>query len=199
MSQQALSTTPPPLELSLADWWALAEDEPGELVDGFLEEEEMPDFVHEILVSWLVHFFHGHVSRRGGFVVGSETKLAVAPDRGRKPDLAVYLPGRPRPTARGPIDVPPDVAVEVVSPSPRDGRRDRVEKVAEYAAFGIRYYWIVDPQLRSLEILELGPEGFYVHLLGVSRGVVEEVPGCEGLRLDVDALWAEIDRVEAES
>lgn len=198
MSQPALSTTPSPVEMSLDDWWALPEDEPGELVAGYLEEEEMPEFIHEILVSWLVHFFHGHFSPRGGFVVGSETKLAVAPDRGRKPDLAVYLPGRPRPSARGPIDVPPDIVVEVVSPSPSDGRRDRVEKVAEYAAFGIRFYWIVDPQLRSLEVLQLGSEGFYLHALGVSSGVVE-VPGCEGLRLDVDALWAEIDRVEAES
>jgi Uma2 family endonuclease len=49
----------------------------------------------------------------------------------------------------------------VVSPSPRDQRRDRSEKVEEYARFGIRIYWLIDPQLRSLEICERQPGGTY--------------------------------------
>ncbi len=27
------------------------------------------------------------------------------------------------------------------------------------------------------------------------EGVTEDVPGCPGLRLDLDALWAEVDRL----
>ncbi len=182
--------------LSLADWIAMPEDEPGELVDGQLVEEEAPSYVHEFLVALLVRAFGNWVLPRGGLVAGSDAKFALSSKRGRKPDLTVYLPGSPFPQAHGPISVPPDVAVEVVSPTPRDGRRDRVDKVAEYAAFGIRYYWIVDPQLRSLEIFELGKDGRYVHTLGASTGTVE-VPGCEGFSLDLDAVWADLDRVEA--
>ena len=100
------------------------------------------------------------------------------------------------PPRRGGVQVPPDIAVEVVSPQPRDGRRDRVEKVADYAAFGIRYYWLVDPELRSLEILELTAKGLYVHVLGATAGFLETIPGCEGLILDLDALWAEIGRLD---
>jgi len=50
-------------------------------------------------------------------------------------------------------------------------------------------------ELRSLEILELGPDRRYVHALGATSGVIESVPGCEGLRIDLDALWDEVERL----
>jgi Uma2 family endonuclease len=198
VSQQPLLRSTEPDELSLAAWAAMPEDEPGELVDGRLVAEEVPDYVHEFLVVLLARVLGNWVIPRGGVVGGSDAKLAVRKGSGRKPDLTVYLPGSRLPPRRGVVDVPPDVAVEVVSPSPRDARRDRIEKVQDYASFGIGYYWIVDPELRSLEILELGPDRRYAHALGASRGTIETVPGCEGLVLDLDALWAEIDRLAPE-
>lgn len=184
--------------ITLEEWVALDEDEPGEVVDGHLEEEEVPDYVHEVLISLLTRLLGNWAVPRGGLVGGSGGKFAVAKRRGRKPDLTVYVPGSTLPTRRGLIRVPPDIAVEVVSPTPRDARRDRVEKVDDYARFGVRWYWIVDPELRSLEILELGADGRYVHALGASVGVVDPVPGCEGLALDLDELWAAVDRLPGE-
>lgn len=176
----------------------MAEDEPGELVDGRIVEEEMPDAVHESIVSWLNAVLRAWIISRGGFVFGSDLKLAVRPKRGRKADLTVFLPGGPVPKRRGAIRTPPDIAVEVISRSPRDVRRDRVEKADEYAAFGVRFYWLIDPEARTLEILELEPIGRYARALGATDGVLESVPGCDGLTLDLDALWAEIDRLGPE-
>jgi Uma2 family endonuclease len=193
MSQGTLSKPHPTPELSLDEWFDLPEDEPGELVEGRLEEEEEPDYLHELLVARLVTSLNNWISSRGGLVAGSEAKFAVGARRGRKPDITVYLPGSQHPPARGLIRVPPDIAIEIVSPTPRDGRRDRVEKTADYAAFGVAWYWLLDPQLRSLEILQLDPQGRYVHVLGAGTGILEQVPGCEGLTLDLDALWTAID------
>ena len=182
--------------LSFDEWISLPEDEPGELVDGKLVEEEMPDYVHELLVALLIRLFGNWFLPLGGLVAGSDAKFAVAADRGRKPDVTVFLPGSQRPPRRGVIRVPPDIAVEIVSPQPRDGRRDRVEKPDEYAAFGIRYYWILDPELRSLEIFELRSDGRYARALAASSGTLDAIPGCPDLVLDLDELWARADELD---
>lgn len=179
--------------MTLREWAELPDDVPGELVDGVLVEEEVPNLPHELVVYFLLVLFK-RVDDRGGTVIPSEFKYGVSPKRGRKPDLSVYLPGTPKPDDRLGT-TPPDIAVEVITARPRDARRDRVEKTAEYARFGIRWYWLVDPAVRSVEILELGPKRRYTVVASVSSGKVP-VPGCKGLRLDVDKLWARLDRAE---
>lgn len=98
------------------------------------------------------------------------------------------MAGTPLPPANGIITQPPDIAIEIVSPTPRDCRRDRVEKLVDYSAFRVRYYWIGDPQFRSLEILRLGAQGRYEHLLGATEAQVD-IPGCEGFVVDLDEVW----------
>ena len=188
MSDQSAAGPTPRDDLTLEQWAAMPEDEPGELVDGRLEEEEMPDFVHELIVTWLGHAFRSWLSGLGGFVGGSGVKFAVGLRRGRKPDLSVYLAGGGRPPRRGLVRLPPDIVVEVISPRPADVRRDRVEKMNDYAAFGVRWYWLIDPEPRSVEVFERGADARYVRALGASGDALAAVPGCEGLVLDLPAL-----------
>jgi len=176
--------------MTAAEWLSLPEDEPGEFVEGWLVEEEVPDLIHEVIVAALIQLFRNWIAPARGIVAGSDVKLSLQRG-GRKPDVCVFLPGK-APPRRGAVRVPPDIVVEVVSPTPRDGRRDRVEKFDEYAAFGVRFYWLVDPELRSVEVFEL-VQGRYARVLGQTSGRVESVPGCDGLLLDIDALWAEVD------
>jgi Uma2 family endonuclease len=184
--------------MTVHEWAGMPEDEPGELRDGILEDEEVPDLTHESAVAWLLVSLRTWVVPLGGFAFGSEVKFALSNLRGRKPDLSVFFPGRPSLPRRGPVTIAPDIAVEIVSPTPADQRRDRITKLSEYAAFGVHYYWMLDPSARTLEILALDPDGRYVHVLGATEGKLALVPGCAGLSLDLDELWREIDRLGPE-
>jgi Uma2 family endonuclease len=196
MAQHARMEPPGEPGMTLAQWADLDEDTPGELVDGHLVEEEEVGALHDAVVAFLIAALSNWLGARGVVLV-SDTRFGVSPGRGRKPDATVYLAGK-KPPAHGLVTTPPDIAVEVVSPRPKDARRDRVEKMNEYAAFGIRAYWIVDPALRSFEIFELDASGRYAKVVGALDGVVADVPGCEGLAIDLDALWALADRLETE-
>lgn len=187
MVKEMVTTRTIPQSMTADEWAALPEDIPGELVNGALVAEEMPDFVHENVVAWLVAVLRAWLRPKGGWVAGSNAKLTLSADKGRMPDVIAYFPNR-RPEPRGPIRIPPDIAVEVVSRAPSDVRRDRVTKLGEYAAFGISQYWIVDPQLRTFEILMRGADSLYVHMRSAESGVLDEIPGCEGLVLDLDAF-----------
>ena len=184
----------PALRLTLQEWANLDDDEPGELVDGLLVEEELPSILHESVVGWLMVELGGWARPRRGWVFGSELKLGVSARRGRKPDVSMYLPGAKLRGRDSLSTIPPDVVIEVASPHPRDVRRDRVEKVREYASFGVRFYWLINPDARTLEILELGVSGYYTIVVTAAAGKVA-VPGCEGLVLDLDQLWSEADRL----
>lgn len=182
-----------PLVITEDEWSAMGEDEPGEFVDGRLVEEEVPDVMHEVVVTWLSIFVGSWLLPRGG-VIGGAARFLVGAGRGRKTDVFVFLPGSAKPRRRGASRRPPDIIIEVVSPTPRDVRRDRIEKMAEYAAFGVKWYWIVDPEARTVEIHERGESGLYVHRLGATEGLLE-VPACEGLTLDLSDLWGRLDEL----
>jgi hypothetical protein len=52
---------------------------------------------------------------------------------------------------------------------------------------------MVDPSLRTLEILELGADGRYVRALAATGGTIETVPCLPDLVIDLDAMRAEVD------
>jgi Uma2 family endonuclease len=181
--------------MTIEEWGDLDEDIEGELVDGILEEEEMATFLHELVVMWLARILGAWARRRQAYIAGSEAKIAVGSRRGRKPDLSIYLRGKAPALADSLVRIAPHLVVEVISPRRRDARRDRVEKISDYARAGISYYWILDPQLRTLEILELEASAQYRVAVARRRGK-PRIPGCPGLVLNLDDLWADVDEAD---
>ena len=65
---------------------------------------------------------------------------------------------RAAPAGDGFITQPPVLAIEVASRSTR--KRDRTTKKENYAAFGIKLYWIVVPEPASLTVYKLNGSGY---------------------------------------
>jgi len=181
--------------MTLEEWANMAEDEPGEFVNGELVEEEVPSILHEIIVRWLIRTLDVWAAPRDYPVFGSELKIRVSRGVGRKPDVSMYAQGT---RLRGNAAIarkPPLLIVEVLSPQTRDVKRDRLEKRLEYAKFGVQHYWLVDPEARIFEFLSIGSNGRWVDAVeSASEGQVK-IPAFEDLILDLDELWAEVDSI----
>jgi Uma2 family endonuclease len=91
---------------------------------------------------------HARKHRLGWAVVESGVILARGPDTVRGPDVSFYsIERHPEPPDRY-FEIPPDLAVEVLSP---DDRRSKVrEKIREYIAKGVKLVWLVDPEARTI-------------------------------------------------
>lgn len=55
------------------------------------------------------------------------------------------------------LEVPPDIAVDVLSP--RNARRDILDKLEDYRQVGVLECWIVSPEAETVEVVSLSPEG----------------------------------------
>jgi Uma2 family endonuclease len=107
-----------------------------------------------------------------------------------QPDLIAILPGWQGTLPKRGIHGAPDLLIEVLSPSNRG--HDLLTKRALYARAGVREYWIVDPEARTLEILTLDRDA--LHLAEVASGEAVPVsPLLGSLAVTADALFPEID------
>jgi len=132
-----------------------------ELNDGYLEVPPVPTTEHQLIVQFLSNLLLFFVRPRArGQVLFAPLRVRLRRGKYREPDVIFMLTENVHRIGNEYWDGA-DLVMEVVSP---DGpERDRVIKRREYAEAGIREYWIVDPLLRQITVLELkGPE-YAVH------------------------------------
>jgi len=135
-----------------------AETEDGyryELARGILEVSNVPGESHGLIVCAFYDAIAAYRRAHPGVIYlyggGNEFQLRLpAMISGRNPDVAVALRNTPR-DDRG--VTPPALAIEVVSQGAEARHRDYQTKREEYLAFGLREYWIVDPDARRVAVL----------------------------------------------
>lgn len=155
-----------------------------ELVDGELEEGEVPSRRHGRIVTRLIMLLGPWLERSGGGeLLSQDNRVLIGQRRVRKPDVMMVRKDDAPRFEDDTLTSPPFLVVEVITKTARDEHRDRVTKLADYEGIGARQYWIVDPDLDRLEVYLLGADG----LFGAAR-VFEAGDTVEGNELGLAGL-----------
>ncbi|MGD2047408.1 MAG: Uma2 family endonuclease [Gemmatimonadota bacterium] len=122
-----------------------------EVIDGALHVTPSPSTRHQRVVTDLTTLLNAFVREHGlgAFYSGPVDVLFQEGDY-LTPDAVFVRAGRPELVSDRGIEGPPDLVVEVVSPS--TGPRDRGIKRDRYRHFGVGEYWIVDPEERTIDV-----------------------------------------------
>ncbi|MGE0785515.1 MAG: Uma2 family endonuclease [Sandaracinaceae bacterium] len=122
----------------------------------------------------------------GGWWIFVEVDVLLSEHDVVRPDLAGWRRERLLdPAEQRPIEVAPDWVCEVLSPS--TAARDKVTKLNLYAAHGVRHYWLVDVDARTVEGLELH-DGRWVIIGSYDDTAVARIPPFEAVELAVGRL-----------
>lgn len=131
-----------------------------EIIEGELYEMPAPSWAHATVIANLISALIPLVVMLGGRWRTAPLDVFFQGAEPVQPDIIVLLPeSQAHPTERG-VEGPPDVLVEVLSPSNRG--HDLLTKRALYARAGVREYWLVDPEARTIEILTLDRDAFHL-------------------------------------
>jgi Uma2 family endonuclease len=162
-----------------------------EILDGELEAQPRPLPRHGraqlFLGSELVGPFDDGRGGPGGWWIVAETDVMLGPQDIVAPDLAGWRRERmPEFPETRPVTVVPDWLCEVLSPT--SGSRDRVRKAALYLRSGVPYYWLVDPEARTLEAYA-AREAAWMRLGAWSDGDRPRIPPFDAIEPEVGRLF----------
>jgi len=82
----------------------------------------------------------------------------------------------------------PDLVIEILSPS--TARHDRMVKMQQYQQAGVREYWIVDPDTKTVQVCILENGRYFVTAYAdTDTAPVAVLPGCE---INLSDVFAEL-------
>jgi Uma2 family endonuclease len=161
-----------------------------EIIEGELYEMPAPTLVHALTITKIISLLIPLLDRLGGQWLTAPLDVFLPGANPVQPDVIAILPGNAAKLVPRGIEGPPDLVVEVLSPSNRG--HDLLTKRSLYARAGVREYWIVDPEAKTLEILTLDRDA--LHSFTVASGdAVPISPLLGSLAVSTASLFPDID------
>jgi len=125
-----------------------------ELVCGEVHVTPAPNTRHQFILRRLVASLERHMARnRTGEFAFAPLDIRLASDIVLQPDLIFVSAARVEILGDDFVSGPPDIVVELLSPS--TSSHDRAVKIPLYAQAGVPEIWIIDAQAKTVEILKL--------------------------------------------
>lgn len=181
-----------PPKATFRDIEGFGEDSKLEIIDGEIVQKTGASVLHgaaQIALGGAIRAEYGRSGGNGpgGWWIGSEVHVELAPHEVYVPDLAGWRrENMPKLTFDWPVRVRPDWVCEVLSPS--NASRDLVKKFRGYHAARVPHYWIVDPREESLLVHRYTPEGYLAVMMAGTGETIRAEP-FEALELSVGELF----------
>ena len=140
------------------DYFALPENVRAELIDGRFYLMSAPSYVHQEILGQLYMQFQECASMHGENCRVYFSPMNVQLDQDDRtmvqPDLIMIC--ETKKLKKNVLSGAPDLAVEIVSPSSRS--YDAILKLNKYMRAGVKEYWLVDPDFRTVNVYRMGGE-----------------------------------------
>jgi Uma2 family endonuclease len=166
-------------------------EEPGyhyEVLEGMLIKEPSPNVRHQRvsrkLQRLLEDFFWEYDPE--GEIFNAPLDTTLEESTVVQPDI-FYISGKQKEIVKETrIDGPPELIVEIMSPSSH--RRDRLQKLMIYQKTGVKHYWLLNPEEKTLECFALRDGVYALIAAGMDEDTVCH-PNFEGLSVPLKNLW----------
>ena len=145
-----------------------------ELYDGEVYEVPSPLPLHQIAAARLYDALREYTRQNGGIVLFAPLDIVLTEYDVVQPDLLLFTRERqhlvnPRKVTR----VPPDLAIEILSPS--TAANDRGRKMHLLARHGVREFWLVDPENETIEVYTLSGNQFVLADVAIGSAPVRSL------------------------
>ncbi len=167
----------------------LGEDPPGvklELVDGEIAVSPSPIPAHSYALLRLTLILGNHIDAGELGELYSDVDTVLNKYNVRRPDVLFFSRDRLHLIGKKAMEGPPDLAIEVISPS--SDRIDRKDKFRQYCKAGVEHYWIIDPAKKSLHAFRLEGDVYVEAGAGQSADIVN-LPPFKDLAIPLAKLW----------
>jgi Uma2 family endonuclease len=125
-----------------------------ELIDGELHVSTQPDWRHQYIATHIAGVLNAWSGAAKGGIAITAPGVILSREDAVAPDIVWVSKARiPRVLRNdGKLHAAPDLAVEVLSPGPKNEQRDREAKLDLYSRYGVQEYWIVDWRERTVQV-----------------------------------------------
>ena len=167
----------------------LGEDPPGirlELVDGEIALSPSPIPSHAFVISALLRILGTHIEENDLGKIFSDVDTVFGEFDVRRPDILFFAKSRLHLIGEKAMEGPPDLCVEVLSPSSTEIDRD--DKFKQYQDGGVANFWIIDPALKTLEAFQLQNKAYKLVTRGQDSDELK-LPPFPHLQIPLQKLW----------
>ena len=170
------------------------EDQKAEFINGEVIVHSPVRIEHNITGKLLLRFMDIYVQIRSLGFVGYEKMMISLTRNDYEPDVCFWSKKKSVKFKPGQMKFPaPDFIAEVLSPSTENN--DRTIKFEDYAAHGVKEYWIIDPAYQVVEQYFLDAGQYRLHVKADS-GILKS-RAVKGFVIPVAALFDEKENLAA--